>query len=141
MKNNKSPLPKFKIITLERILCFGWYPAYKITFFSNGTVHYFKKYYGEEEYEDTWQIDEDDINELNKAIYSYGDFDIKVREEKDWITCLPMCVTSVLIEDGTYREIENYYGSKKYPEKLHRFEKRIDEIVGIADYFGSRFSL
>ena len=34
-----------------------------------------------------------------------------------------------MLEDETYREIENYYGSKKYPKKLQRFEKRVDEIV------------
>ena len=42
---------------------------------------------------------------------------------------MPTCITSVLLEDGTYRDIENYYGSKKYPKKLKRFEKRVDEIV------------
>ena len=127
----------------SRTPCYGYCPVYKVTILSDGTVRYFGEYFVEKEGNHTWQIDENEIDELNKAISTYGYFDIKAREEKEIerITCLPMCVASVLIEDGTYREIENYYGSKKYPEKLHRFEKRIDEIVGIADYVGSRFSL
>jgi len=143
MKNKKSILPKFKIITLERTRCFGWCPVYKITIFSDGTVRYFGEYCVEKEGNYTWQIDENEIDELNKAISSYGYFDIKAREETEieMITCMPTCITSVLLEDGKYREIENYYGSKKYPKKLQRFEKRIDEIVGIIDYVGSKFSL
>jgi len=41
MKNKESPLPIFKIITLERTPCYGYCPVYKVTILSDGTVRYF----------------------------------------------------------------------------------------------------
>lgn len=78
----------------------------------------------------------------NKIITLLGDmqemvsFTINAKEITRYVTCSPSCITSVLMKDGTYREIENYHGNDQYPERLKRFEGKIDSIIGIRNYVG-----
>lgn len=61
--------------------------------------------------------------------------DIFKKQKPLWLPN-PSCITSVMMKDGAYREIDNFHGNDQYPERLKRFERKIDKIIGIKDYIG-----
>lgn len=129
-------LSGFKTITLERTMCYGTCPVYDVEIRDNGEVKYNGKYFVEKEGPHRWTILPDAVDALNDAILKFGYFSIKAREITRDCTCNPSCITSVLMKDGAYREIDNYYGNDQYPEKLKRFERKIDNIIGVKEYVG-----
>ena len=40
------------------------------------------------------------------------------------------------MNDGAYKEFDNYHGNDQYPERLQRFERKIDTIIGIKEFVG-----
>lgn len=126
----------FTTITLKRTMCYGTCPGYDVQISENGEVNYYGEAYVEKTGHHRWTIQPDAIDALNDAILKYGYFTIKAKEITTEVTDHPSCITSVLLEDRTYREIENYHGNDQYPERLKRFERKIDKIIGVKDYIG-----
>lgn len=135
MNINKN-ISGFKTITLKRTMCYGTCPVYDVEISANGEVNYNGEAFVEKMGQHRWSIQPDAINALNDAIKKFGYFSIKAKEITTDVTCNPSCITSVLMKDGTYREIDNYYGNDEYPEKLKQFERKIDKIIGVKDYIG-----
>jgi len=128
----KEQLIHFRRITLERTACFGECPVYTLEFLADGTVNYYGEMFVEKTGEHTWKIDQKAINKLNEAIGKYNYFELEedIPEEFSETTCQPSCITSVELQDGTYRKIHNDYGSSYYPKELKRFEDLVDEVAG-----------
>jgi hypothetical protein len=120
-------------------MCYGTCPVYVVEIHSDGRVIYEGEGFVEKTGHHEWTLDPDAVTALNGAIKRYGYFSFEAREPTEMITCSPSCITSVLLEDGTYREIDNYYGSDAFPVKLQRFETKIDDIIGIKKYVGKKF--
>jgi hypothetical protein len=133
---SKKELSRFETITLERTMCYGTCPCYVVEIKSDGGVTYHGEHYVEKIGDHSWTIGVDAIEALNETIQKYGYFSIEARVPTDEMTCNPSCITSVRLEDGRFREIDNYYGNDQYPKKLQRLEKRIDEIIGVQEYIG-----
>lgn len=137
MVSSKSKkISGFKTITLKRTPCYGTCPVYNVEIYAYGEVSYYGEGYVEKLGHHWWTIPPDAIDALNDAIVEYGYFSIKAKEITKDVTCSPSCITSVLLKDGSYREIDNYHGNDQYPEKLKRFERKIDKIIGVKDYIG-----
>jgi len=126
----------FRTITIKRTMCYGTCPAYNVEINEDGEVNYYGEAFVEKTGYHRWTIQTDAIDALNDAILKYGYFTIKAKEITRDVTCSPSCITSVLMKDGAYREIENYHGNDQYPERLKRFEGKIDSIIGIRNYVG-----
>jgi len=135
----KEKLSKFKVITLERTGCLGFCPVYEIKITCDGLVHYLGRAFVEKIGEYNWNIDNDSLKALNKAIMYYEYFFIEKRTPVFYMTCNPYCITSVLLKDGTYRKIKHYLGDDSYPKKLFRFEDKINKIVKIEQYISKSF--
>jgi len=99
-----APATNFKnvVITMERSVCFGTCPVYKLTIFGNGNVVYngekFVKVVGEQ----TTKIPEDKIRELISEFYKTGFFSLKEKyiEKCDIrgcvrVTDLPTTIVSI----------------------------------------------
>ena len=56
-KETNKQLVKFKTIQLERTMCFGECPVYKVEILSDGTVHYDGDMFVEKTGKHSWQID------------------------------------------------------------------------------------
>lgn len=132
MKN----ISKFKTIKLERTACYGSCPIYQVEILSDGSVHYLGEGFVEQIGQHSWIIDAAAIEALNEAISKYEYFSMKAKEPTEVMTCSPSCITSILLEDGTHREIDNYHGADSFPKKLYKLENKIDEIIGIEKYVG-----
>lgn len=127
-------MSKFKEITLERTPNFGVAPVYKIVVDSNGLVKYSGKCFVSRLGYFQWSISEGKIEELNRLISEYNYFKIKEKEATNYATCHATCITTITMEDGTHRKIEDYLGVNKYSKKLRVFEEKLDKTVGVDEY-------
>ena len=128
-------MTQFKKIYLERTMCYGDCPVYKLFITSKGNVQLNKDHYLSDEVEIfKWKIDLNAISELNEVLRKYGYFKLKKKEPTYWQTDGPFCITQVEFEDGSKRKIEHYLGDDAYPKRLITIENWIDKIVGVMDY-------
>lgn len=127
---------KFKTIQIERTMCFGECPVYKVEILSDGTVNYNGESFVEKKGKHSWQIDAATIEKLNKAIKYYRYFDIRKVKPTFEATDNPYCILSVTLQDSTSKKTNNYHGDNSYPEELFKLEDKIDKLIGIKDYIG-----
>jgi hypothetical protein len=127
---------KFKTIQLERTMCFGECPVYKVEIISDGTILYNGEMFVEKKGKHTWQIDEATIEKLNNALKYYRYFDIRKVKPTFEATDNPYCILSVTLQEGTSKKTNNYHGDNSYPEELFKLEDKIDKLIGIESYIG-----
>lgn len=128
--------PSFKSITLQRTACYGYCPVFSLVIFSDGHVLFDGEHFVEKKGKHSWTIGEDAISALNEAIGKHGYFTMIEKAEAEEMTCSPTCITSILMEDGAFREINHDFGCNKFPKKLDAFENKIERIVGANKYIG-----
>jgi hypothetical protein len=121
----------FKSIKLKRTPCYGSCPVYEVEILANGTVNYNGEMFVEMDGAHSWKIEPENIELLNQLICKYDYFNIQKLNTYKRMTCIPSCITTIELQDGIKRTIENDYGERKYPRLLETFENRIDLIVGI----------
>ncbi len=137
-EENDSAIGEFDKITLSRTACYGFCPIYDLEISADGNVDYTGKGFVSVNGNVSWKLDNEQIKQLNEIIQRYDYFNIKTRKITSSHTDAPGCITSVKMNDGRFRKINNYYGDNKYHGKLRRFERRIDEITG-ADRFEKEY--
>jgi len=119
------------VITLERTLCFGACPAYKITIYRNGLVRYLGNSYVKVTGEQSGRISTDTLALLVRTLCETNFFDFKDRYEES-ITDLPTTITSLAI-NGKTKVVVDYFGA---PESLHRLESQIDDVAVTEHWTG-----
>ena len=125
----------FKKIYIERTICYGDCPVYKLFITSNGNVHLSQEIeFGIERYVRKWKIDIESINKLNDIIYKYGYFSIKKKHPTEVATDMAYCITKIELENGNKRKIEHYLGDNAYPKRLVTIENWIDKITEVNSY-------
>ena len=112
------------VITLERTMCFGTCPAYKLTIYGDGRVVYEGENYVKVTGTQNADISEDDVKGLVDEFYRIGYFSLADSYTAD-ITDLPTTITSISI-DGKTKQVVDYHGA---PLALVDLEKRIDEVA------------
>lgn len=112
-------------ITLERTMCFGTCPDYKVTISGDGTVVFEGRNFVAVEGVQTAKISEEQVQNLVDEFYSTGFFSLRDRYEQQ-ITDLPSQTTSITI-DGKSKTVYRY-GFE--PQQLAELEDKIDEIAG-----------
>ena len=119
------------VITLERTLCYGLCPNYKLTIFGDGKVVYEGKNFVKVTGIQTAQISQNKVKELVDEFNQIGYFSLR-DEYTEKVTDLPTTITSIII-DGKTKKIVNYYGA---PKKLNELENKIDEITNSINWVG-----
>jgi len=130
----KSEIP-FKTITLERTECFGSCPSYKVNIDHSGEITYTGNNYVEKLGIHIWEVDQKTIVKIAKALENADYFNLKKLEYEYLIstTDTPFCKTSVELFSGEIRSIaHDLQEQDEWPVQLRRFEKRIDNILGIG---------
>ena len=133
----KSP---FKSIYLERTMCEGDCPVYKVKINAKGLVKLTEKIMFDHTPDDQeWTIDQKAIDKLNEIIHKYGYFTLKKNLENNYyLTDLPYCITKIELQDGTKRKIEHYLGDHVYPKKLITIENWIDKLIEVNTYLTNK---
>lgn len=146
------PLP-FEELTLERTVCYGSCPAYRITVFADGRVEYEGREFVKVAGTATKRLTASEIQQLRVELGKVNYFALRSRYSfaRDgcptvW-TDNPAAITSVR-RNGMVKSVHHYYGCRQqdrgsargqpYPEYLTRFERRIDEIVGTTEWVVSK---
>lgn len=126
---------KFKKVTLERTVCDGECPVFKVTILGDGQVDYDGKRFVKELGKRTWRIDQRKIDTIATAFESahYDEFE---DEYPEGITCQANCNTSIEYEDSSKKSVEHYLGDDDAPKELSRLEGRIEALIGVRDYVG-----
>jgi hypothetical protein len=126
----------FEFITIERTRCYGICPVYKARIQKDGTVIFEGDHFVKKIGTHSWVLPPEALQKLDRAIKRFDYFGIVNQGIGTMVTCNPSCITSVKMQDGKCRRIDNNYGFRgQYPKKLEAFENRLDKIAGIADLF------
>ena len=116
-QNNKLPNP---IILLERTICYGTCPAYKIEIYENGDGFYHGKRFVNNTGKFEFSINKIDISHIIKKAEEINFFDMQDKYTEA-ISDLPK--TYIKIKN---KLIEDYYGA---PKELKELEELIDKVV------------
>ena len=122
-------------ITLERTMCFGSCPVYKLTVRSSGRVEFDGKAFVREKGKRTAQISARDFARLVKKVKEINFFALQNRYDGKGpngtgvtVTDLPTRRTSVT-KGGQTKTVEDYF---RGPPELKELEDLIDEVAGSA---------
>ena len=116
-------------ITLERTICFGFCPAYKVTIRDDGTVTYEGGQHVKVTGTQTWKIDPSAVRALAKEMEEAGYFELQ-NEYRAMVTDHPTTYTSLTIGSRT-KKVQDYVAG---PQKLKDIEAKIDEVAGTRKY-------
>ena len=117
------------LITIERTICYGFCPAYKVSIREDGTVTYTGEQHVKTTGEHTWKVDPAAVRALAKEMQDAGFFEMK-DEYRAMVTDNPTTYTSLTI-GGRTKKIQDYVAG---PPRLKQLENRIDDVSGVKKY-------
>lgn len=116
------------IITLERTICCGRCPVYKLTIFGDGAVVYNGLEFVAITGRHAANINKDKIRRLISAFKKAGFFSLN----NSYVEFLgiedPFAITSLTI-NGKKKRVRHYLGDRNAPHQLKILEDEIDKIV------------
>ena len=135
-KANESDITK---IALERTICYGACPVYKLTIHRSGKVEYEGKDHVRQKGSRSGTISTEDFEKLLRKINEINFFNLSERYDGKnpdgsgvTITDLPTRKTSVTRGNRT-KTVENYF---RGPKGLKELEDLIDELTKSAEWIG-----
>jgi hypothetical protein len=140
--SNFASAPRHKkVITLERTVCFGTCPIYKLAIFSDGRVEYEGIQYVKKVGKATGRISRAKVNNLVlefQNIYYFNlpeSFTPGTKQCPQVMTDMPSAITS-LTWQGRSKIINHYHGCRGLNtlELLTRLENKIDEVVKVKKW-------
>jgi len=117
------------IITLERTICCGRCPVYKLTIFGNGAVMYNGLEFVAITGRHMANLTEDKIQRLIGAFKKADFFSLNNSYVEFMRIEDPFAITSLTI-NGKKKRVRHYHGDNSAPHQLRILEDEIDEIVG-----------
>jgi hypothetical protein len=134
-------IPKDTLITLERTLCYGFCPSYKLTIAADGSVVFEGREHVKKTGISKSQISQEAVRQLISEFEKANYFSLKnqYKNPEDgcdgWVTDNPSAITAIRI-NGKTKTVDHYYGCRgaKVLEALTRLETRIDEMANTAQW-------
>ena len=128
---------KSGVITLERSVCFGTCPSYKVTAASDGTVTFEGRDFVKTKGTATARIKPDDFNKLINEFEKIKYFSLDDKYEPGTpgcgpaVTDMPYARTSIQM-NGKMKSVSHYHGCRESEvlRSLSALERKIDEIAG-----------
>jgi hypothetical protein len=116
------------IITLERTICCGRCPVYKLTIFGDGSVVYNGLEFVAIAGRHAANISKDKIRQLIAAFKKAGFFSLNNSYVEFMGIEDPFAITSLTI-NGKKKRVRHYLGDRSAPRQLKILEDEIDKIV------------
>lgn len=138
-----GPVRRAKVITLERTVCFGTCPHYKLTIFSDGLVSYEGIEYVKTVGKATGRISRAKLNALVAEFSRINYFNLADSYTPGDKTCpqswtdMPSANTS-LTWQGRTKSVNHYHGCRgaSVLDQLTELENKIDEAVNVKRWTG-----
>ena len=124
------------VITLERTVCFGVCPEYKLTVYGSGSVIYEGKRFVRVEGKRTIAISEEKVKQLLFEFKKIDYFSLNDSYEEFMATDMPSAFTSLTV-NGKTKTVRHYHGDFSAPKELTELEDKIDEIVNSNQWIKS----
>jgi Domain of unknown function (DUF6438) len=138
----------FDLITLERTVCFGSCPIYKLSIRSNGSVEYDGIDHVKIKGQAKTQISPQQVAQLVEAVNAVNFFGLRDKYQRTEDGCKgvatdnPSVIISIKIGDRE-KTVDHYHGClaevdpyRIYPANLVEFEDKIDKTVGTSKWTG-----
>ncbi len=116
------------LITLERTVCFGFCPEYRLALHGDGRVEYEGIRNVATLGRRTAAINGKEVRILAASLVDSGYFDLNNRYENRRVTDMPSVLTSVRIGNRV-KSISHYMGDFSAPESLSAMENAIDSVA------------
>lgn len=131
--------PRIKVITLERTVCFGTCPVYKLTIYRDGRVRYEGIKFVKKKGKATGRINRAKVEELVEQFQEIYYFNLDEaytpgkRGCPQALTDLPSALTS-LTWNGRTKTVNHYHGCRGLNtlELLTQLEDKIDSAVNVG---------
>jgi hypothetical protein len=117
------------VITLERTMCYGTCPVYKLVVQGDGLVSYDGEYFVKVIGYQTATVNKGQMRKLLIEFKKARYFALNDRYDSYDCTCMPDTITSLTIL-GRTKSVFHYHGDCSAPKRLTRLEDAIDRIVG-----------
>ena len=131
-----APPPRVLLASLERGMCYGWCPVYRVEIYRDGTLAYHGEHFVKTRGDATGHVTPAQLAALDQLFASAHYFDLADRYDEDDVTDAPTATTSYRLGDKQ-KSIHHYYGDRNAPEDLAKVEDGIDRIIGIEQWIGS----
>jgi hypothetical protein len=135
-----NPAPPQKLDTvlasLERTVCYGTCPVYKLTIHADGRVDYHGEHFVKRKGDATGQLTHMHIAAIHAAFAHADYFKLADGYEHESVTDAPSAITS-FTDGAVTKTVRHYLGDDKAPAELKKLEDQIDQIVGIAQWIGT----
>ncbi len=118
----------FEYITLERTICNGECPVFKVAVNSKGKVIYegHTNVYKTGKHE--WKISKDKVGKLKELLRKFDYKSFKFKYKNPGTIDYPSCITAVKFMDGELKTIFHNLGHSGFDRNLMKFENQIEEI-------------
>ncbi|MDR7316055.1 DUF6438 domain-containing protein [Brevibacillus nitrificans] len=124
----------FETIMLERTMCYGNCPIYRVEIYHNGIVRWEGIEFVSKVGSYSWKISQEKIKKLHKLLL---DFDFRTYDYQPTgliKTDHPSCITTVRYCDGFKKEINHYLGDELLDESITVLETEIEKLAGTRKY-------
>lgn len=128
----------FEYITLERTMCNGGCPVYKVVVDGTGKVIYegYTNVYKSGKHE--WKISKDRIGKLKELLQEFDYKSFKYKHKNSGKIDYPSCITAVKYIDGVLKTIFHNLGHSGFDKNLMKFENQVEEITDTFSYSKQR---
>jgi hypothetical protein len=135
-------IPTDLVIIIERGICFGTCPAYKLTISANGSVEFEGRHYVKKKGVVRATISREQLKHLVAEFEKAEYFTLQDRyvDKEDGCAAVrtdaPTVNTSITIA-GETKSVKHYHGCEGPPalERLTALENKIDEVVNASQWF------
>lgn len=134
-------LPQDTLITLERTVCYGTCPSYKLTISADGSVLFEGRQFVKKVGTAESTISQEGLRELIERFQKINYFHLRNRYEDSGDGCEgavsdgPSAITSIRI-NGKSKSVRHYYGCRGIDvlAELTKLEQAIDDAVNTAQW-------
>jgi hypothetical protein len=130
-----APPPHELAVTLERTICYGTCPAYRLAIYRDGVVQFTGEQYVEVSGTALGHVTQADLAALDRAFADARYFELADRYTSYDATDAPSTTTSYQL-GARAKQIEHYHGDEHAPAALGELENAIDRIVGSERWIG-----
>jgi hypothetical protein len=133
-----DPGPHVLLATLERGLCYGRCPVYKLAIYRDGDVAYHGEQFVKVKGDATTHLTPARLGNLERAFADAHYSALASTYTHEDVTDVPTEITSFRDDGDRTKQVEHYRGDSRAPEALTKLEDEIDRIVGSERWIGTR---
>ncbi len=122
-------------MTLQRTVCFGFCPIYKLSIYGDGTVVYEGERYVKVKGRQTTTISKAAVKQLMREFERIEYFALS-DQYTGGPTDMPSAITSLTVGKRS-KTIHHYLGAPNAPQALTKLENKIDEVVNSKQWIGT----